>query len=659
VPATSAVNCQAACCEDPTCDLWQWAEAPAAPLHSCWIGPRGLPSIPRPGWISQGKKASTPSFLFLLGDDIGWADFSYNNGTAMTPNIDAWAKRAGTVVFHDFHSAGTVCSPTRASVLTGRNPVRDCVDDVYGCSDPTECTPDFEFAPTRTFTIADAVRTAQVQAKSHHFGKWHLGSFYNDSELYGGRTSSPITHGFDHFNSTIEVAPTSTPNCGCKAEWSSQCKFGHNQHYNHCQGGANPGGSDLKPGCCFNYWWESSSSSHGIANLTTFVEEDDSTYIADSFGRFLKSRDGQPFLAQLSFHNCHIPYEGMSEKRELCKSGETCRSSDGHGRIPSNFSNAQLDYFVCLQELDASVGRILKDLETEGYYDNTMVWFTTDNGPEGNCYPTGQCQDGHFRNYPGSAGPLRGRKRDVWEGGHRVPGIISFPAVVKGPARESWDLATTSDFLPTIMDVLAVSRPEAQQHWGLDGVSLMPVLQGEMVPDREMGWLMGFQHGFPPWAHAYRSGKWKYVNGSKGCGDPSCHTDALFDLGVDLGETNDVAHLYPEILAAIKANFSRWFDSVSLSRTNESLCGTPSPPSPPFPPSLLCDFQNSTGVASNDLRKVPVDSKEDCCGLCREQPGCAAAVYSMNQCHMKKSYVPTANITGSVAVVPVASGLLV
>jgi len=306
------------------------------------------------------------------------------------------------------------------------------------------------------------------------------------------------------------------------------------------------------------------------------------------------------------------------------------------------------------------VGRILDTLVEEGYYENTMVWFTTDNGPEGNCYPLGRCEDGFFGSWPGSAGPLRGRKRDVWEGGHRVPGIISFPAVVNGPARESWNFAITSDFLPTVMDVLGVNKPKNQENWPLDGVSLMPILRGELVPERGMGWLMGFQHGFPPWAHAYRFGKWKYVNGSKACHDISCHADALFDLSTDLGEHNDVASEYPDVLLAIKANFSKWFDSVAYSRTHESMCGTPSPPTPPVPDSDQCVFHNQTAISGKDVRKVIVESKEACCGLCRVQPGCAAAVFnSENWCHIKGKYVPNENQTGSIALVPMGSSYLV
>ncbi len=175
-----------------------------------------------------------PSFLFLLADDIGWADFGYNNGTALTPNIDAWAQSEGSVLLQDFHSGGTVCSPTRATVLTGRHHFRDCVDFVYGCSDMRSCPSlNFEFAPSHTFTVGDAFRKAQKQFEytstrnsdqsdsfdrdgAYFAGKWHLGSFFNDSKAYGGVTSSPLNHGFNKMNATIEVAPTATTNCQCK-----------------------------------------------------------------------------------------------------------------------------------------------------------------------------------------------------------------------------------------------------------------------------------------------------------------------------------------------------------------------------------------------------------------------------------------------------------
>ena len=94
----------------------------------------------------------------------------------------------------------------------------------------------------------------------------HLGSFYNDSEALGGITSSPITHGFDYFNATVEVAPTATTNCECNKDWWHLCDFGHDGGPTHCGGKGNPSGGPA--GCCFNYWWNDKDAPHAVTNLT-------------------------------------------------------------------------------------------------------------------------------------------------------------------------------------------------------------------------------------------------------------------------------------------------------------------------------------------------------------------------------------------------------
>ena len=319
------------------------------------------------------------SFLFLLADDIGWADFGYNGGTARTPKIDAFARAAGSVMMMDFHSGGTVCSPTRASILTGRTHFRDCVNYVFDCSDMTEGVPNFEFAPRRTFTVADAVHLGMPSAESFFGGKWHLGSLYNDSEAYGGLTSSPRTHGFDGFNCTVEVAPTATTNHQCRVEWNATVDFGHYDAPNHCAGGPNPGGGGLPNGCCFNYWWHNDSAAHAVTNFSLPTEYDDAQYLQDTFTRFLSRRAGSPFLAQISFHNCHIPFIGAPDLRASCASGETCKPPVS-GAPP--YTDAELDFYSCLTMLDGAVGDVLDALSAHGYRHDTMVWFTTDNGPE-------------------------------------------------------------------------------------------------------------------------------------------------------------------------------------------------------------------------------------------------------------------------------------
>ena len=143
--------------------------------------------------------------------------------------------------------------------------------------------------------------------------------------------------------------------------------------------------------------------------------------------------------------------------------GTTCVESAASGPL-RNLTSIQLDFYACLNELDHAVGRVLDALDSHGYGENTLAWLATDDGPEKNCQPEGICDQAHYANDgPGVADPLRGRKRDIWEGGHRIPSVISWPAVVKGDAgRVSWEQVVTHDFLATIMDVLNVSRPVHQ-----------------------------------------------------------------------------------------------------------------------------------------------------------------------------------------------------
>jgi arylsulfatase A-like enzyme len=531
--------------------------------------------------VFSQQSPALPSFLFLLADDIGWGDFGYNNGTAMTPNIDTWATREGSILLQDFHSGGTVCSPTRATVLTGRHHFRDCVDFVYGCSDMSQCVPDFEFAPSKTFTVGNAVRTAFPDEFANHgagvffAGKWHLGSFFNDSEAYGGTSSSPLIHGFNKMNATIEVAPTATLNCQCKSEWKKYCDFGHYHQPNHCF----PEGE-----CCFNYWWDDPFAPHGVINLTWPTPPDDSLYLADAFSRFLADRSAQnkSFLAQISFHHCHIPFISSEKAKNDCTTGKTCRPP-GNGEPP--YSDEELDYYACLTELDNAIGIILKALQDHGYYDNTMTWFTTDNGPEQNCPPLGICRKADTHPHrpeegPGSSGQLRGRKRDIYEGGHRVPGIISYPALVTGGNHVSWETVTTMDFLPTIMEMLHVDRPIEQKEWAMDGRSLLPLLQNprnfswEHTPDGPRSVGIGYYRPDLQVTNGwgYRYGPWKYVEGSKSCTLPECQQPQLFNLEEDIGERQDISSVYPDILADMKLKFMDWYHSIMKSRRDESSC---------------------------------------------------------------------------------------
>ena len=280
-----------------------------------------------------------------------------------------------------------------------------------------------------------------------------------------------------------------------------------------------------------------------------------------------------------------------------------------------------------------------------------MTWFTVDNGPEVNCGPEGRCGSGFTGvipagtlhrpdcDGPGSAGPLRGRKRDVWEGGHRVPGIISWPAVVGAavPARISWDTVVTMDFLATIIDVLDVARPPSQEDWAFDGVSVMPILRGETPAERGIGWMFKKPIATATFGYAFRFGKWKYTVGGASCNDQTatfnCSMPQLYDIDTDFSENHDLAAAFPDVLAAIAANFTLWHASVLHSIANESMCrGALDPlPSIPFPahpaPSSACTFPPHQSRHSTEIASGVVASAEECCGACLATPECGGADY--------------------------------
>ena len=342
----------------------------------------------------------------------------------------------------------------------------------------------------------------------------------------------------------------------------------------------------------------------------------------------------------------------------------------------------ELDFYACLNELDNSVGTVLDALKRLGYYNNTLTWFTVDNGPEVNCPPEGRCGSGPNGQIPngtehrpdcagaGSAGPLRGRKRDVWEGGHRVPGVVSWPAVVGETARVSWDPLVTMDFLATVMDVLDVQRPADQADWAFDGVSALPLLRGETPAERGIGWMYMSPTLSAKNGYAYRWGKWKYVVGGISC-DPAsatfdCSKPQLYDVSIDFAENHDLSKEFPAVLSDITANFSAWYASVHNSIANESKCSTSPPPPPgPFPPnpapSTACQILSDSALSGDDLAMGSVSDLNTCCGACHAYAGCVAADYwpataahptfegiaTGGECHLKSSFLPKPSPPGT------------
>ncbi|MCP4257720.1 MAG: sulfatase-like hydrolase/transferase [Planctomycetes bacterium] len=433
--------------------------------------------------FSKTSKTEKPNIILCMADDMGWGDTGFNgNKIIKTDNLDTMAK-AG-MKFTRFYSGAPVCSPTRGSCLTGRHPYR------YGIF----------FANTghirkEEITLAEALKTQGYS--TGHFGKWHLGTLLPDYSGKGpGRKPdknymTPAMSGFDEWFSTEYAVATWDP-------YNPVLFHGQKKDY------------DVRS----LYW-------HNGKNITEGLKGDDSKIIMDKAVPFIRKsvKDKKPFLAVIWFHAPHAPVVGGPKYR----------------RMYSQYSEDEQHYYGCITALDEQVGRLRAQLKELEIADNTILWFCSDNGPEG--------KDGKTGRYRGSAGPFRGRKRSLLEGGVRVPGLLEWPARIKS-GRVTNIPCSTSDYFPTILDILGFKmkgQPEP-----VDGVSLLPLIKDKMQR-RPMP--IGFESGSQL---SLTDNRYKIYSNNKG------KTYMLFDLLEEPGETKDLAAEEPQILRSMKKMLLKW-----------------------------------------------------------------------------------------------------
>jgi arylsulfatase A-like enzyme len=331
-------------------------------------------------------------------------------------------------------------------------------------------------------TLAEALKTQGYV--TGHFGKWHLGTLTND--VRDGRRGGKGDKDF------------SPP-------WMN----GFDECFSTEQ--AVPTWDPMKNQPIPTQYWMGPGKS-----ATENLEGDDSRVLMDRAIPFIRSavQAKKPFLAVVWFHTPHEPVRGGPEFLKMYP----------------NYSKDEQHYYAAITAMDLQMARLRKELRDLGIADNTMLWFCSDNGPE---HKTG----------PGSAGPLRGRKRDLFEGGVRVPGILEWPARVK-PGRTTDLPCSTSDYFPTVLDVLGFKmqgQPEP-----IDGVSLMPLIDGRMT---ERPVPIAFESGNQV---SLTDNRYKIISTDGG------KTYMLFDLVENPGETKDLAAEKPEIVAGMRATLEAW-----------------------------------------------------------------------------------------------------
>jgi arylsulfatase A-like enzyme len=443
------------------------------------------------------KEIDRPNVILCMCDDLGWGDVGYNgNKIIKTPNLDKMASEG--IRFDRFYAAAPVCSPTRASCLTGRHPYRTGVFFANtGILRPEE------------ITMAEILKDQGYS--TGHFGKWHLGTFTKtekDANRGGDRHpelfNPPTLHGFDTYFSTESKVPTWDPMIVPeKFEGEENRHFGWN-----CV----KDGQETKP-YGTHYWTPEGKATENL-------EGDDSRVIMDRAIPFIeKSVKGKkPFLAVIWFHTPHLPCVAGPKYAEMYKD--------------QGFQMQQ--YAGCITAMDEQMGRLRNKLKELGINDNTILWFTSDNGPEGQSH-----------NAPGSAGKYKGRKRSLHEGGVRVPGIMVWPNKFRKPMVIDTPFVT-SDYLPTVVDALGISMPEKSNR--LDGVSMIPLLEGkEFKRPKPIGFASQRQR-------AFNDEKYKlyHTNGK---------SFELYDMEKDPYEKTNIAEQKPEVVENFRKGFGEWFDS--------------------------------------------------------------------------------------------------
>jgi len=446
------------------------------------------------------KKSGKPNVLFILVDDLGCHDLSCTGSNYYeTPNIDRIAREG--MVFTDGYATCQVCSPSRASIMSGKFPARHGITDWIGAKTGEDWRKAGRFnkllppeyvhnLPHEYITLPEAMKEAGY--KTFFAGKWHLGS----------EGSWPTDHGFDINKGGWDVG---SPRGGYFAPWENP----------NLESG--PDGENL------------------------------SLRLARETANFIKQNKDTSFFAYLSFYAVHGPIQTTQEKwaKYRQKAEETGIAETGFKMghfLPIRQVRDNPVYAGLVEMMDDAVGIVLNVLDESGLADNTIVIFTSDNGgvAAGDAFAT-------------SNKPLRAGKGYQFEGGIREPYFIKIPWMEGG--RKCSTPVTGTDFYPTLLELTGIPlKPE--EH--IDGKSLVPLLKGKSLAERPLIWHYphyGNQGGEP--SSIIRKGEWKlihyYEDGRK----------ELYNLESDKEETTDLSKDHPELVRELDKQLFSFLDEVN------------------------------------------------------------------------------------------------
>ncbi len=473
------------------------------------------------------KESAPPNIIVFLADDLGYGDLGcYGNPIIKTPNIDKLASEG--VRLTDCHSGGTVCSPSRAAILTGRNPYRSGFFYIHGKD---------TYLKEEEVTIAELLHDKGYETS--FWGKWHLSTLEKNKMDHPG----PSEQGFDYWMGTTLNA------------------FGGPKNYKKFIRNGEPVGE---------------------------VEGWYCDVIIDDARDWLKNKRNKekPFFMYVCSHEPHTPIDPpekyshtydnqqVDELEKSIKYGQLARPE-------KDISEYKKEYYGTVNQLDDAFGRLMKTLKELGLDKNTLVLFTSDNGPEAPVTieeTLGNWDDPIRDKCFGTPGELRGMKRFPYEGGHRVPGIVRFPGVIP-EGTVSNELFNGCDLLPTVCKIAGAEVPANRNIDGVDAAAAffnkkverensviwfypnhedtyfrMPQMSMRKNNYTLIGWLPEKPDSLDlqTWIASYDPQKFE-----------------LYDLTLDPSQMNDISTQKPEVVADMKPEMIKHWQEMR----NEGIAG--------------------------------------------------------------------------------------
>ena len=436
--------------------------------------------------------AEQPNVIVMVADDLGWADVGFHGGDIDTPSLDRLA--AEGVELRRFYTS-PICSPTRAALMTGRNPIR--LGIAYGVILPW----DNHGVHTEERFLSEAFLDMGYQTAI--VGKWHLG--------HAQQTHHPNSRGFEHFYGHLHT------------------EVGYYPPF------ANQGGKDFQR--------------NGVSINDEGYETD---LLAEEGSRYIRERDrSKPFFLYLPFLAPHTPLDAPQHLQDKYADIDTdlppARSvqTDGTRTISKLLlrDSARPMYAAVVDAMDQAIGRVLETLDEEGISDNTIVLFFSDNG--GAAYSHGGANNA----------PLRGGKGEVFEGGIRVVSLLRWPDQLEGGGKMD-QIMTVMDVFPTLMDAAGL-MPGTHLSW--DGASLWPAIRdGRRAPRQNDVFFASETPIYGHFNLTLFNEDWKLVQEIQQDQITTTVTNHLFNIAEDPNEYNNLASVHPDVAASMAERIRNW-----------------------------------------------------------------------------------------------------